>query len=130
MSHAKCICPDDAGAHPECSYHNGVGQGEPFDEAQAWADMAARRGDPELSPAADPLDELRAAYHDIPAGNPAADEILNRLSRLYAAIEAVLAHDPCKELGEAYVEMQGRFIRFSESHAAENILNRHCARPR
>lgn len=58
----------------------------------------------------DPIAELRAAYRRIPAGNPTAEDVLENLPRLYAAIEAVLADDPCKKLGEAYVECQRLLI--------------------
>lgn len=65
---------------------------EPFDEAQAWADMAARRGDPELgTPAAPtPLRALHDAYYAVPAGEPTAEQIMENLPDLYAAIERVL----------------------------------------
>lgn len=57
-----------------------------------------------------PIDELQAAYQRIPAGTPSDDRVLSELPRLYAAIEGVLNENPCKELGEAYVECQRLLI--------------------
>ena len=56
------------------------------------------------------LDELRTAYQRIPAGTPSDDRVFSALPRLYAAIEGVLNDNPCKELGEAYVECQRLLI--------------------
>lgn len=62
-------------------------------------------------PRTTPIDELRTAYQRIPAGTPSAEDVLAELPRLYAAIENVLINEnPCKELGEAYVECQRLLI--------------------
>ena len=57
-----------------------------------------------------PIDELWTAYQRIPAGTPSTEDVLAELPRLYAAIEGVLNENPCKELGEAYVECQRLLI--------------------